>query len=250
MDQKKFLSFSFFLVKLTLTIYTFFYLSLFLSFPNYSRAIIANQDIQWYSPWSNLFVNDFWGTSLTNSGSHKSYRPICTLSFKLNYYFNQYKPWGYHLVNILLHTIVTLLFTNLTIIFFNGELIYSLICGLLFASHPIHTEAVSSIVGRADIGSAFFLLISFHNYLKYCDYRDNQNVHHSFTSPSNSGEYLTHRKQINYHLYLCLLFATLSMFTKEYGITIIPICILYEVTIKAKLINKQALLDIFQNKVC
>ncbi len=32
---------------------------------------------------------------------------------------------------------------------------WSLLAGLLFASHPIHTEAVAGVVGRADVGAAF-----------------------------------------------------------------------------------------------
>ncbi|KAJ8373642.1 hypothetical protein SKAU_G00042220 [Synaphobranchus kaupii] len=50
-----------------------------------SRAIRSNQDLLLETPWINIFYDDFWGTLLTHSGSHKSYRPLCTLSFRLNH---------------------------------------------------------------------------------------------------------------------------------------------------------------------
>ena len=50
----------------------------------FRRAVLQNQDILSSSPISSIFLNDFWGTPLTHSGSHKSYRPLTTLTFKLN----------------------------------------------------------------------------------------------------------------------------------------------------------------------
>lgn len=42
--------------------------------------------------------------------SHKSYRPLCVLTFRWNYLLHGLDPYGYHLVNILFHIIVTLLY--------------------------------------------------------------------------------------------------------------------------------------------
>ncbi|KAG5830787.1 hypothetical protein ANANG_G00314290 [Anguilla anguilla] len=64
-----------------------------------SRVIKTNQDLLPETPWINIFYDDFWGTLLTHSGSHKSYRPLCTLSFRLNHALGGLEPWGYHLVN-------------------------------------------------------------------------------------------------------------------------------------------------------
>ena len=36
--------------------------------------------------------------------------------------------------------------------------------GLLFALHPIHTEAVVNVVGRAELLSAMFFLLAFASY--------------------------------------------------------------------------------------
>lgn len=42
--------------------------------------------------------------------SHKSYRPLCVLTFRWNYLIHGLEPYGYHLVNILLHLVVSLLY--------------------------------------------------------------------------------------------------------------------------------------------
>ncbi|XP_051917621.1 protein O-mannosyl-transferase TMTC2 isoform X1 [Hippocampus zosterae] len=131
-----------------------------------SRAIKTNQDLLSETPWTNIFYDDFWGTLLTHSGSHKSYRPLCTLSFRLNHAAGGLDPWGYHLVNVALHGAVTGLFTRLAHLLLGGGL-WSLVAGLLFASHPIHTEAVAGVVGRADEGAALFFLLSLLCYIRY-----------------------------------------------------------------------------------
>jgi hypothetical protein len=49
-----------------------------------TRAILQNQDLHPWAPISSVFLNDFWGTPLSHTGSHKSYRPLTTLTFRLN----------------------------------------------------------------------------------------------------------------------------------------------------------------------
>ena len=51
---------------------------------------------------------------------------------------------GYHLVNVLLHSAVCFLYVQLCGVVF-GEVWPALIAGLLFAVHPIHTEAVITL---------------------------------------------------------------------------------------------------------
>ncbi|KAL4612808.1 transmembrane and TPR repeat-containing protein 2-like [Arapaima gigas] len=135
-----------------------------------SRAIKTNQDLLPETPWTNIFYDDFWGTLLTHSGSHKSYRPLCTLSFRLNHALGGLDPWGYHLVNVALHCAVTVLFARLSRTLL-GEGCWSLLAGLLFASHPVHTEAVAGVVGRADVGAALFFLLSLLCYARHCALR-------------------------------------------------------------------------------
>ena len=105
-------------------------------------VIIDNGDIRPNASWLNLFRNDFWGTPISNPTSHKSYRPLTVATFRLNYMLHELQPLGYHLVNVLLHSAVCYLYVLLCGVVFS-EVWPALIAGLLFAVHPIHTEAVS-----------------------------------------------------------------------------------------------------------
>ena len=105
-------------------------------------AVIENLDIRPNESWSNLLWNDFWGTPMERNNSHKSYRPLCVATFRLNYLLHELEPMGYHLVNILLHGVVCYLYVQLCGLVLS-EVWPALIAGLLFAVHPIHTEAVS-----------------------------------------------------------------------------------------------------------
>ena len=105
-------------------------------------AIVENKDLLPSSPWSNLLWHDFWGDPLTHNKSHKSYRPLSSATFKLNYHLHQLHVAGYHFVNILLNAIVCYLYIQLCEVIFLRRAWSTLIAGLLFASHPLHTEAV------------------------------------------------------------------------------------------------------------
>lgn len=86
------------------------------------------------------------------------YRPVLLLSLSLD--GKLFGDWlaGYHLSNILLHLIVTLLVYG-----FLRQLLlqapqpakrpdlYALLAALVFAVHPVHTEAVNSVFNRSDM---------------------------------------------------------------------------------------------------
>ena len=102
------------------------------------RAILQNDDILSSSPISNLFINDFWGTPLSHSGSHKSYRPLCSLTFRLNALISGLNPYSFHLVNVSLHAISTYLVAAFAKTVFSRKSTVFL-APLIFALHPIHT---------------------------------------------------------------------------------------------------------------
>jgi tetratricopeptide (TPR) repeat protein len=89
------------------------------------------------------------------------FRPVTFATFAVNYKLNGDRPFGYHLLNLLLHAGATmLLFLVLREILANeprGDII-AFVAALLFAVHPLHTEAVASIVGRSELLAAGFLL--------------------------------------------------------------------------------------------
>jgi hypothetical protein len=51
-------------------------------------AIVSNADVHGSTPLYDLFLHDFWGQDITLADSHKSYRPITTLTFRLNHFFH------------------------------------------------------------------------------------------------------------------------------------------------------------------
>nr|CAH8869678.1 unnamed protein product [Trichobilharzia regenti] len=93
---------------------------------------------------------------MTEERSHKSYRPFTVLTFKANFLLHELNPFGYHAVNILLHTIVVLLFYKLCLCYLHKEA--ALLSAMLFSAHPVHTEAVTGVVGRAELLSSVMFL--------------------------------------------------------------------------------------------
>ncbi|XP_023239347.1 transmembrane and TPR repeat-containing protein CG4050-like [Centruroides sculpturatus] len=127
-------------------------------------AVKDNKDLRPITHVSNIFWNDFWGTPIIKEHSHKSYRPICVLTFRINYMIDELNPLGYHLVNVLLHALVCILYLRLCYMFLPAE--SSLVAAMLFAVHPIHTEAVTGVVGRAETLSSVFFLSAFLCYIQ------------------------------------------------------------------------------------
>ena len=104
----------------------------------FRRAILQNEDILSSSPISNLLSNDFWGTPLSHSGSHKSYRPLCSLTFRLNALISGLNSHSFHLVNVGLHA-----FTTYLVAAFAKNILPTkasvFLATFIFAIHPIHT---------------------------------------------------------------------------------------------------------------
>uniref|UniRef100_A0A673HT89 Protein O-mannosyl-transferase TMTC3 n=1 Tax=Sinocyclocheilus rhinocerous TaxID=307959 RepID=A0A673HT89_9TELE len=169
-------------------------------------AILDNKDLRPTTPLQNLFLNDFWGTPMSEERSHKSYRPLTVLTFRLNYLFSELSSSSYHLLNVVLHAVVCVLFLHFCRLLLDRRT--SLIAALLFAVHPIHTEAVTGVVGRAELLSSIFLLAAFLAYTK------SKGTDHSIVwTPIISTVFLV----------------AVATLCKEQGITVIGICCIYEV---------------------
>ncbi|XP_050690684.1 protein O-mannosyl-transferase TMTC4-like isoform X2 [Eriocheir sinensis] len=190
-----------------------------------SEAIVNNNDIRGDTPLGNLFHNDFWGTRLTHPSSHKSYRPLTVLSFRINYSWGALDPFSYHAVNILLHCLVSIMSLRVFyVVFGNRAPRAAVLSAILFATHPIHTEAVSGIVGRADLLCALFVFVAFLSYVR---------------AVKQSSEEFVIRKQMCHRLgkcgqstvYLVLTAAAtaIAMLCKEVGITALGVCSAYDI---------------------
>jgi protein O-mannosyl-transferase len=87
------------------------------------------------------------------------YRPLTILSFALNEAVMPGAAAPFHAVNLGLHAGVTVLVFAVALRLF-GDVRIAALAGALFAVHPIHTEAVTSIVGRAELFAALFGLLA------------------------------------------------------------------------------------------
>ncbi len=94
-----------------------------------------------------------------------SYMPLQLVSYMADYSFWGLDPTGYHLQQILLHTVDAVLAFVLVQTLF-GRYWVALIAALLFAVHPSHVEAVAWVSARKDVLSAAFLLPAIVLYLK------------------------------------------------------------------------------------
>ena len=131
-------------------------------------AVTGNPDVRGDRPIDDVLVHDFWGQPMNAPDSHKSYRPLAVLSYRLNYAVHGAAPAGYHAVNVFLHALVCYLLVHFAATLFrrehDGGADAALCAGLLFATHPVHTEAVCALVGRADLLCAAFSLAGLAHY--------------------------------------------------------------------------------------
>lgn len=97
---------------------------------------------------------------------NKTYIPLTTLSFALEYQAFNEEAIGYHLTNLALHVMVTLL-----ILYFTLQCGLSLaaatLAALLFGIHPMHVESVAWVTERKDVLYAVFYLMALCCYWKY-----------------------------------------------------------------------------------
>jgi len=124
-------------------------------------AIVTNKDVLGKSNLLNLLHNDFWGMDIKDRRSHKSYRPLTVLTFRLTHAIFGLNPVPFHVGNLVLHIGITLLTHHVARSYLNVPSGAALVAALLFAVHPVHTEAVTGVVGRADLLSTLFLLLTF-----------------------------------------------------------------------------------------
>ncbi len=101
----------------------------------------------------NLFVSPYH----QNTPKSGLYRPFTMATYSLNHNIFGSSPVGFHAVNILIHALNSFLVFWLVIWFLKSRPV-AYISSLLFLLHPIHTEAVTSIVGRAELLAFFWSL--------------------------------------------------------------------------------------------
>ena len=123
-----------------------------------------------------------WSTGTTRTWSHKSYRPLTVLTFRLDtWLWGTYRGAcmlraqlqcttasnndgclaGMHVTNLVIYAVSCGLATMVVLdAFSRRRRLAAVAASLLFAVHPVHAEVVSSLTGRAEPLSAVFTLSS------------------------------------------------------------------------------------------
>jgi protein O-mannosyl-transferase len=96
------------------------------------------------------------------------WNPLVWISFMFDYQLHGLNAGGYHLTNLILHILSTLLlfwlFNRMT-----GAIWPSAFVAALFALHPLHVESVAWIAERKDVLSAFFWMLTLCLYVYYTE---------------------------------------------------------------------------------
>jgi tetratricopeptide (TPR) repeat protein len=131
------------------------------------------------------------------------YRPLTSISFALSWQLGDGSPGVFHAWNVVLHAIATTL-VFVVLLRFGFEHIAAGFAAMIFAAHPVHTEAVANVVGRADVMMTIWVLLGVVVYLN-----------RTLPRPLQA---------------LCVCGAgALALLTKENGIALLPLLVAAEV---------------------
>ncbi|MBI1883295.1 MAG: tetratricopeptide repeat protein [Chlamydiae bacterium] len=123
--------------------------------------IVQNQYLQ-----SPHHISNFFTENIFKGSDHESnfWRPLQLISFFMDQKIWGANAYGFHLTNLLLHILASLEVYLFIFLLFRRKGL-ALLTSLLWALHPIQTEAVTYISGRADPLAAYFILSSLCLYL-------------------------------------------------------------------------------------
>jgi hypothetical protein len=111
-----------------------------------------------------ILTEGYWHITPTSG----LYRPVTTLSYLVNYAVldNGVNPAGYHWFNFVLQGVNVSLVYALGILIF-AEVPLALALAAIWGMHPLLTESVTNIVGRADLLAGFGVLAGLLCYVRW-----------------------------------------------------------------------------------
>lgn len=127
------------------------------------RIQLAKFDAQTWENIKNIFRHNYWWPAFESN----LYRPLTTLSYWFNYAVlgSGEHVASYHIVNFLLHWL-NIILVLVIVRRLSGRLELAWLTAGIFAVHPINVEAVTNIVGRADLLATLAILLGGWFYLK------------------------------------------------------------------------------------
>lgn len=125
-----------------------------------ATLIAENQLLARSQPWD-LFGQSFWAGAKEPPGgtAQAFYRPLTNLSFWLDLKLAGLNPGYFHLINVVLNALVTVM-VGLIIWELLHSGIWAGLGGLLFTVHSSHVESASFISGRTDLLLALFVCVA------------------------------------------------------------------------------------------
>ena len=137
------------------------------------QNIVTNKKIH----LDKLSPDSLWDTVFAKPGRDEFYRPLPMLSFALNWYFGKADTFGYHVVNVVIHTLTafilflttfSLLHTPIAKRNYQTEDAYfiSILSAALWAINPIQIQAVTYIVQRMTTMAALFYILGIYLYIQ------------------------------------------------------------------------------------
>ncbi|MFA5857646.1 MAG: tetratricopeptide repeat protein [Elusimicrobiota bacterium] len=155
-----------------------------------------------YSNPGNLKI--LLGSQYFTATHERSYRPVVTLSYFVNFLIWGRNIYGHRLLNPALHLMVGWLIF-LIVLQLTKSVQPAFITALLFIIHPVNSEAVLCISNNDNIIVALFVLLAFYLYLL-----------------EQNGKYATTKKLLS------ILGYTLALFSKETALIYLPLVFVYE----------------------
>jgi TPR repeat protein len=125
-------------------------------------TIIKNNSLVRLSNLPKILVSNYWANTPYEKGV-LLYRPLPVATFALDRAVWGDNPAGFHLINALINAVNAALVLVLLAGLFHDRLslLALSLCALLFAFHPVHTEAINMVVGRTELLAALFSLLTF-----------------------------------------------------------------------------------------
>jgi len=125
--------------------------------------VVQNPFLRSFHFLGTIFTTSAWAFQVRH-GTVTYYRPLMSFAYLLIYQAFGPIPYAFHLLNLLLHCAVVLLFYLITRRVFGSEAL-AWISVALFALHPIHTEVVAWVADVPDLQMTVSLLLTFWFYL-------------------------------------------------------------------------------------
>lgn len=137
--------------------------------------------------------------------SHKGvFRPVRSIFYLTSYNLYGENALGYHIQALIIHVLIVLVIYLLVEVM--TKKIIAFITAAFFATHPVHTEAISFITASFDTIGILFFFLAFYHYLKSQQVRTKKNI----------------------YLFSSLLYSCIAFFTYEMTLILPALIVLYD----------------------